>query len=328
MISDELGIVVIGRNEGRRLVDCLASINADRDRIVYADSGSTDGSPDEAERFGVFVVRLDAARPFTAARGRNEGFMALKRLKPNVRFVQFIDGDCELDKDWLGTASAFIAQRKEVAVVCGRRRERHPETSIYNLLCDIEWDTPIGEASACGGDALMRVEAFEAVGGFRSQLIAGEEPELCRRLHERGWIVWRLGVEMTRHDAAMTRLSQWWRRATRSGYGIAEVSRLHSHSRSSVYGRETMRAIVWGTLLPLAIAAGTVFHVGALWAILIYPLQICRIALRRGITDPKSWTYALLMMLGKFAELQGILRFHWLCWRGQRVELIDYKKVG
>ena len=34
---------------------------------------------------------------------------------------------------------------------------------------------------------LVRVEAFEAVGGFRPELIAGEEPELCMRLREKGW---------------------------------------------------------------------------------------------------------------------------------------------
>ena len=37
----------------------------------------------------------------------------------------------------------------------------------------------------------MRVEAFEAVGGYRAQLIAGEEPELCVRLREIGWKIWR-----------------------------------------------------------------------------------------------------------------------------------------
>jgi hypothetical protein len=123
-------------------------------------------------------------------------------MKPDLRFVQFIDGDCSLAPEWLEKARAFIGQRNDIAIVCGRRRERHPDASFYNQLCDLEWDTPIGEASACGGDALVRLEAFELVGGFRAQLIAGEEPEL--------WRIWRLDAEMTEHDALITRFKQWW----------------------------------------------------------------------------------------------------------------------
>jgi glycosyltransferase involved in cell wall biosynthesis len=172
--SDEVGIVVIGRNEGRRLVNCLASVKRCANNIVYVDSGSTDDSAATAERSGAWVVRLDPTQPFTAARARNEGFAALKMLKPDIRFVQFVDGDCELVHGWLVTALSFIRNQKNIAIVCGRRRESHPEMSVYNRLCDIEWDTPIGESLACGGDSLMRVEAFEEVTGFIPKLIAGE----------------------------------------------------------------------------------------------------------------------------------------------------------
>ena len=48
------------------------------------------------------------ARPFTAARARNEGYAALVKLQPNTRFVQFIDGDCELVSGWLETALEFF----------------------------------------------------------------------------------------------------------------------------------------------------------------------------------------------------------------------------
>jgi hypothetical protein len=71
-----------------------------------------------------------------------------------MQLVQFVDGDCEVDATWLATAQAFLEQHPAVAVVCGRR-ERFPQRSVYNLLWP-EWDTPVGEAKACGGDALMR----------------------------------------------------------------------------------------------------------------------------------------------------------------------------
>ncbi len=173
-MTAHLGCVVIGRNEGDRLRRCLESLLGRAQRIVYVDSGSTDGSPQMAREKGVEVVALDMSRPFTAARARNEGFVRLMEIDPAIDRVQFVDGDCEVVADWLERASAELDLRPELAVVCGRRRERHPEASVYNQLCDIEWDTPIGDAYTCGADAMKRVSAYRQFGGFEPSLIAGE----------------------------------------------------------------------------------------------------------------------------------------------------------
>jgi GT2 family glycosyltransferase len=266
---------------------------------------------------GVSVVRLDLTEPFTAARARNEGFTALKALRPDIQFVQFIDGDCELAPNWLKVAVAFISQRKDVAIVCGQLRERHPETSIYNRLCDFEWDTPVGETSMCGGNSLMRAAAFEAVAGFRRQLTGGEEPEMCLRLREMSWKIWRLDTEMALHDAAMTRFSQWWNRAVRGGYGMAEVFWLHPHSPFMIYGKEVMSSIFWGGLLPLTIGVASLIYPVAIFAALIYPIQIFRIASHWDATAFHSWTYAVFIGLAKFAQLYGILKFCWRHWCGR-----------
>jgi len=326
MNSNDVGIVIIGRNEGDRLINCLKSVKADADiDIVYVDSGSTDDSVVSATRLGVTVVNLDMTRPFTAARARNEGFAALISLNPQVRFVQFVDGDCELVAGWLTTASTFLMNKADIAVVCGRRRERHPDTSIYNALCDIEWDTPAGETNACGGDAMIRSEALKAVGGYRSHLIAGEEPELCLRLREVGWRIWRLNAEMTRHDAAITRFSQWWLRTVRSGYAYAEITQLHKNSRLTLYGDRVRRAIIWGALVPLGICLGSFFHPAAAAGVLVYPLQVCRIVFRDKSNKSMTWTYAAFMMLAKFAELQGLLKFQMQRLSGRTGSLIEYK---
>ena len=326
MSSNQLGIVVIGRNEGDRLVSCLKSIQAASDaNVVYVDSGSTDNSVAEAKRLGASVVNLDMHCPFTAARARNEGFSALLALNPKVRFVQFIDGDCELVAGWIETALAFITRSTHVAVVCGRRRERHPEASIYNRLCDIEWNTPVGEAILCGGDAMIRSEAFQAVGGYRGELIAGEEPELCLRLREGGWKIWRIDAEMTKHDAAIIRFSQWWTRVVRSGYAYAEISQLHRNSKLRIFAQEVRRAIVWGGLVPLAIFLGVLFYPAVSVGVLIYPIQVCRIVALRGYKNSISWVYAMFMTLAKFAELQGFIKFLTGRLNGRSITLIEYK---
>lgn len=325
MNSNEIGIVVIGRNEGQRLVNCLASLKCSPYRVVYVDSGSADGSASVAAGVGAYVVRLDAARPFTAARARNEGFAALKEICPFIRFVQFIDGDCEIDGGWLEIAIAFLERHPEVAIVCGRRRELFPEKSIYNALADVEWSTTCGETASCGGDSMIRAEAFTGVGGFRDDLIAGEEPELCARLRQEGWKIWRLDAEMTRHDINMTRFSQWWRRTVRCGYGYAEISRLTRRTPWRLYRREIISPILWGGVFPVGLAVVAFFHPLALALVLIYPLQVIRIACRRGPQKRISWYYSISMVIGRFAEFEGVSKFYWTLVSGLSFRRIDYK---
>jgi glycosyltransferase involved in cell wall biosynthesis len=325
MTSHELGVVVIGRDEGERLVRSLNSLSIDGN-VVYVDSGSTDQSVERAKQRGVAIVSLDLSRPFTAGRARNEGFATLMKLRPNTQFVQFLDGDCEIVDGWLETAVTFLRNHPKVAVVCGRRRERYPQASVYNRLCDLEWNTPVGEAVSCGGDALMRVESFRSARGFRGDLMAGEEPELCMRLREGSWRIWRLDAEMTLHDAAITRFRQWWRRSVRCGYGYAEVFGLTRRSPLALYKKECVRTLFWGGLLPMAIVVGCPFHPIAIVVAILYPLQIVRIAIGRGVMAAFSWKYATYMTIAKFAEMEGVIRYEWNKLRGKTAQSIGYKK--
>lgn len=321
-----IGVVVIGRNEGSRLERCLASLAGAADQVVYVDSGSTDGSVQMAQARGIEVLALDMTQSFTAARARNEGFACLHRLMPSVRYVQFVDGDCEVVAGWLPAAQAFLDQHPEVAVVCGRRRERYPTRSIYNQLCDLEWDTPVGQAKACGGDALMRADAFVQVNGYRADLIAGEEPELCVRLRAQGWKVWRLDAEMTLHDAAMTRFSQWWRRSLRGGYAFAEGAFLHGAAPERHWLRESRRAWVWGLGIPLAtLLACTLFGWGGLLLLLVYPLQVLRLMRRGRGSLQQNGLQAGFLVLGKFPEMCGQVKFLLKRFGVGKSVLIEYK---
>lgn len=313
-----VALVLIGRNEGTRLVAALASVPAGIAPIVYVDSGSTDGSVTAAEASGARVVRLDMARPFTAARARNEGFAALAGEAPD--YVQFIDGDCTLDPGWIDTAVAFLQANPQAAVACGRRRERRPDASVWNWLCDMEWDTPPGRAKACGGDALIRAAAFAKVGGFDPTLIAGEEPELCVRLRAAGWEIWRLDAEMTLHDADMNRFGQWWKRMRRGGHAFAEGAALHGHPPERHFVRETRSALAWGVVLPaVAVVGALLFDPLALLLLLAWPIQIIRLTPRLGLTR------AFFLTLGKLPEALGVAEFWWGRISGSRRGLIEYK---
>lgn len=316
-----LGIVVIGRNEGQRLRTCLAALPFHGCRVVYVDSASTDGSPQVAAAAGAHVVALDMSIPFTAARARNVGVRALLALAHGIEFVQFLDGDCEMHRGWLRNAVRFLRGHPAHAVVCGRVREREPQRSVFNRLCDWEWDAPAGESAACGGNALMRIEAFLQVGGFTQQLIAGEEPELCVRLRRSGWRVYRLDADMVLHDAAMTRFSQWWRRATRAGHAFAEGAWMHGRSRARHWVRETFRALLYGGLLPLCcVLLAAWVGAPALLLLLVYPVQVVRLRTVRG-----GWTRAFYLVLGRFPEFLGATKFLLSRLRGAPAHLIEYK---
>ncbi len=324
--STQVGVVAIGRNEGERLRKCLESLAGLAGRVVYVDSGSTDGSVGLAQSLGIDVLELDMRAPFTAARARNEGFRRLRALFPALAYVQFVDGDCEVMGNWLATAANFLQSHRDVAVVCGRRRERYPERSLYNMMCDIEWSAPAGEAKSCGGDAMARIEAFEAVKGYRPDLICGEEPELCVRLRAAGWRIWRLPDEMTLHDAAIARFGQWWKRALRSGFAVAQGVDLHGAPPERHCVRESRSAWFWGLGVPLGVLGlAPAFGAWGCLLLLSYPLQVVRIAMRGGRSPRENWWRATLLVLAKFAVMFGQLKFLFHRYLGAQSRLIEYK---
>ena len=322
-----VSIVAIGRNEGERLKACLRSLPVAATRI-YVDSGSTDDSVAFAEGEGVSVVTLPPGTAFTAALARNAGLRLIDSGEDG--FVQMVDGDCSLDPAWLDRALETMRAEPDLAVVFGRRRERHPDRSIYNRMCDDEWNVPIGEARSCGGDALFRTRAIRAAHGYDATLIAGEEPDLCLRLRGAGWRVRRIDAEMTLHDAAMTRFGQWWRRTERSGHAFAELAWRHGANADPHWRRETRSIVAWGIALPVLIVllGATLGWLAVLLGLLVVPLQMARIAwrnLRAGQEARVAAATGYFLVLGKLAQAKGLLRFHWRRLTGGTASLIEYK---
>ena len=327
----DLGLVVIGRNEGKRLERCLVSIG-NAAPVVYVDSGSCDDSIAVARAAGAIVVELSMSMPFTAGRARNAGFTRLTEAVSAVRFVQFLDGDCELRFSWLSAGREFLTASDMHAVVCGSLEERNPHGSLYNRLCSLEWKGKPGDTQACGGIFMVRREAFEAVGGFNEGLIAGEEPELCFRLREAGWLLRRVDGPMALHDAAMTRFGQWWRRAVRSGHAYAERAWLHRRASARPWRRELYRDWFWSLLIPFAAFVGAYPSGGVSLLLLgIYPVGLWRIIAfrRRGLEDSvhDAVIYSLFCMLGKFPSVIGQILFHWRRFRRRQTSLIEYKSA-
>ena len=328
-----VGVVAIGRNEGARLRLCLRSAVRDAATVVYVDSGSSDGSVEFAHSLGVEVVQLDITLGFTAARARNAGLHRLREVDPAVTHVQFVDGDCELVEDWITAALEFLVHQPDYAVVCGRRREVEPDRNAYHAVTDIEWDTPIGESNYCGGDALMRVDALEAVNGYRDSLIAGEEPELCVRLRRLGWKIFRLDRDMTRHDIRMTSWRQWWRRSVRAGHAYAEGASLHGAPPQRHWVKERRSILVWALGMPMAAIllawpTSGISLAGLLVAYATLVLKATWSTHRRGnISWRRAVVYGAQCVGGKLPQCWGVLQFLWPRAQHGTRQIIEYKTV-
>lgn len=319
-----LGIVLVGRNEGARLLRALAALEGVEARVVYVDSGSTDGSVAAARAAGAEVVELDSARPFTAARARNAGFAQLEAGEA-PEFVQFIDGDCALVPGWLEAGLAALSADPDLGLVTGWRSEIHRDASLYNALADVEWHRPAGPITVCGGDVMVRADAFRQIGGFDPGLIAGEDEDFCLRLGAAGWKLLRLPRDMTRHDIAMTRFSEWWRRMVRAGHAFAELGRRHPGHLAAERRR------VWMNMAALALVfAGALAGVwplaalGAGFFVLSY-LRTAQGLMREGHPPREAAAHAGLLVLAKLPGFLGMLRYYRRARAGHDAELIEYK---
>lgn len=329
--SPRVGIVVIGRNEGNRLIACLESVQRAGCPLVYVDSGSSDQSVPRAKELCGLVVELDHKRGFSAARARNEGFRALVGAYPALGLVQFVDGDCTLSPEWLDHACEAMDADSSRAVVIGRLLERRPDASIYNRLCALEWNSPDGDLSnfgMLGGIMLVRTAVFARLNGFNEEVIAGEDSEFGVRVAGAGFKITKIGVAMATHDADIHRFGQWWVRAVRGGHAIAQRFSLNGRGFARDCARERRSVLIWGVGLPLAICLLAPFTYGASLLLsagyLVLGRRILRYRLAQGDSRSDAGLYARFVVLGKFAEAIGLLKFHINNLAG-RFRIIEYK---
>lgn len=327
-----ISIVVIGRNEGQRLALCLESIQKVRgvvvDEVIYADSASSDGSPEVASRYGATVIVVRPERP-TAAIGRNAGW---RRATSDL--ILFLDGDTVLHTDFAQAACRALQQESSIAVVWGHRREIYPQVSVYNRVLDLDWVYPPGLTQFCGGDVLMRRQVLLETGGFDESLIAGEEPELCRRIRARGYGILHIDCAMTGHDLQITRWSQYWKRATRAGHAYAEVSERFRNSEDPFWTSDRRRNLMRGScwLISLAAAIVNIPFFGlvpvALWLCLLLLLSLRSAWMARW----KRSTPETLLLYGIHSHLQqipifmGQLQYELSKMRRKTQKLIEYKE--
>lgn len=329
-----LSVVLIGRNEGDRLIRCLESVRQMTPlggpiEVLYVDSASSDDSVERARAAGAEVLEVHPERP-AAAIGRNAGWRAAR-----ADLVLFLDGDTILHPDFVASSiGAFDDPR--IGVVWGHRREIDPASSVFNRVLDLDWIYPPGQTDFCGGDALVRRSALDRVGGFDDELIAGEEPELCQRLRSAGYVVLHVDRPMTGHDLAITRFRQYWRRAERAGHAYAEVSARFRSSDIPLWEKESRRNRAHGALLTGLVIGSAV---ASAWAGSVWPLAVglgILIALVVRTASRVRWKsddwgtrvlYGLHSHVQQIPILVGQLKYAYFRRAGSQRGLIEYKEA-
>jgi len=180
---------------------------------------------------------------------------------------------------------------------------------------------------------MVRARVFLGLNGFNPQVIAAEDDEFCVRVRKSGLGIERLPLAMTRHDAAMTRFSEWWQRAVRSGHGFAQVGHLHpDHFRP-----ERRRVWLYGLVQPLialaglalaiwgAVMAGALVIFAALSVYLLSWLRTVQGLRRAGLSAREAMHHALYLSLSKFPNLIGMLTYRWRRWQQREMHIIEYK---
>lgn len=328
MINPLVSIVIIGRNEGDRLIQCIESVKnldypSNKKEIIYVDSRSSDRSVENAEALGVEKVYIIEQEKTCAAIGRNLG---LKHAEGEL--VLFLDGDTQISKDFLNRAIPHF-ENDEVAVVFGKRTEIYPE-SIFIRLCGSDWSqrTP-GYTDTAAGDVLMKAKVIREIGGYM-EIIAGEDPEMSNRVINAGHKILFLDIDMVKHDLAMHSFSQYWKHSIRSGFAYAVVADLTKERSTPLWVDERKKIELLGALYITAPLLGIIcsFILGTVTPFLIFTLMGVMILGRSFIKNRKkglgtgfNMIYTIHSHLLKIPLFIGLLTYMF----NKNKSLIEYK---
>jgi glycosyltransferase involved in cell wall biosynthesis len=209
----KVSVIIPVRNDSKRLEVCLASLNRlpNSPEIVVVDNGSTDNSALVAEAMGAVTLIYPELRVGAL---RNRG---VEHCSGDV--LAFVDSDHEVPEDWLERGLETLSEAKDV-VACGSYCLA-PENgtwvqktwAIHRLRGPVRVDSIEWLGS---GNLFVLRSAFESIGGFRENLTASEDVDLCHRLVQTsGRIVADKGIRNVHHGEPKTLLEfirkEYWR---------------------------------------------------------------------------------------------------------------------
>lgn len=180
MSLDKTIVVIPVKNDAARLKVCLESIakQIPTNQIRVVDNGSADDSVEVAKKVGCLVQSAAGLR-VGAMRNR-----AVSTADTPIQFIAFCDSDHEVAADWLATGLSVLQSDRSI-LATGSHYLPPPNGTwvqrvwaIHRLrgaaIRNVDW---LGS-----GNLFVRMEDFRKIGGFREDLTAAEDVDLCHRL--------------------------------------------------------------------------------------------------------------------------------------------------
>jgi glycosyltransferase involved in cell wall biosynthesis len=186
-----------------------------RVEFIYVDNGSTDGSVDYLrgrEREG---IRLYSRKGDTIARMRNFG-----ARQGTGQYLSFIDGDCSIPERYFEIAVSVLRATGAAATGCEVYLPDQPHwiESAWHDLHYVGRDRDVRYLNS--GNFFVSRSVFERVGGFREDLLSGEDPELGERLNAAGERIRACPEVQAIHLGNPKSIPQFYRRNVWHGLGM------------------------------------------------------------------------------------------------------------
>jgi glycosyltransferase involved in cell wall biosynthesis len=199
--NTDLSVVIIARNEAKNIARAIESVllavaHRKRTEILLVDSASTDETVEIAQRYPINIVRLAPSWFLSVAAGRHIGMVYTRG-----ELVLHMDGDMELDPEWVDRSVTYALEHPEVAAIGGYWHNIYmKDDQIVGEEDQLrEPEDRVLEVEYVGGASLYRRSFIQKIGGFQPFLKGEEDVILCIGLRHAGYKVVRLPFLMSRH---------------------------------------------------------------------------------------------------------------------------------
>ncbi|MBY6090986.1 glycosyltransferase family 2 protein [Pseudooceanicola sp. 502str34] len=286
-----IGIKALNESEHieKVLQSALAAAAPWGGEVVLADSGSTDGTVEIANRYPVRIVQLTNFQDRSCGAGAQLAFQ-----NALGEYFYLLDGDMVLDPGFLDEAIPLLDATPELAGVGGQVTEVNTEGHGFKIramaMAGRNWRSGPVDHLDCGG--LYRAEAVRSVGYLADRnLHAFEEMELGARLRAGGWSLARIDRHAVDHYGHQQNGYHLLLRRMRSGYAgaVGEVlrgavgrSHLPQVLGACTHIRNAAIVVVWWCLLLVALLGPWSWTAGVLAFLALVGVPLAALSWRRG----------------------------------------------
>jgi len=320
----KLSILIKALNEEALISNCLEAALVEVQKVggevILVDSLSTDRTIEIAKRYPVRIIQFIRKEDCGCASAVQLGYQYA-----HGEYLYVLDGDMELQPDFLSLALDYLESNPDVAGVAGKLLDTHIKTADDKRRASkATAQQQIMEVPDLGGGGLYRRKAIESVGYLAHRwLPAREEAELGARLRAAGWRLIRLpeiAVLHTGHsESNFQMLCRLWRNRRMHAYGMC----LRTAFRKPWWWLSVRRA--WFVFAAPALhvtagmLAGGVMHLGAIkfvpalaaseifvWLVSIAVLAVRKKSVSDAILSVYTWhCYALAAALGAMQSISN-----------------------